>query len=242
MASGPIEDIESGIPGLRQRLPAQVSPYTGKPVEVPLSPITAAGGLSGNVYGSPSERNPVARETVAASRRSLPWEGGVRPSEGLESDVFPRSFTRGEQTRGTDFAGSPQTGAGIRGAQAAFGRESGDEMLRMINSPQYLSADPRLKAQMLTQAADRAGKRGEYAAQGAPEITLDPQRQLARANLQTARYRGVRGSPDEIAAQNQKIAPARDGQFLLPDFGGGANALDLTGLPNMQNRRPSQRR
>ena len=299
LATNPVEDIQSGIPGLRERLPAQVSPYSGRPSEQPLSPVTALGGISGNVYASPSERNPIARETVAASRRSLPWEGGVRPSEGLESDVFPRTFTRGEQSRGLDFAGARQTGEGIRGAQVAFGRESGEEMLRLIESPQYQAADPRLKAQMLTQAANRSGQRGEYAAFGAPGVNPSPEKRLERARLQTARFRGVRGAPDEIAEQNQKIAQARetlselsarigrsrainlmrktdpeayrlatryrpmsqdrlwmqeqankaslgipddDGQFLIPDFGTGGNMLDLTGLPNMQNRRPSQRR
>lgn len=199
------QDLASGIPGARQQLPAQVSAYTGRAVEQPLNPLTALGGIAGNIYASPSERNPVAREAAALSARDL---SGFRPSEGVEGSVFPRAFTRGEQSRGAEFAGMRQTGEGIRGAQAAYGAQAEADLLPLLNSPAYQALSPQQKAQRIAQEVERTRGRGEYAAEGAPGITLPPKQALERRVLQTPQYYGVTGTPDQIAQQNTDITAA----------------------------------
>ena len=104
------------------------SAYTGQAVEMPLSPATALGGLAGNIYGSPSEgaRSPVAREVAGLSARtSMPWEPNNRPADVADAQVNPRTFTRGEQARGAEFAGSapdrrghPRGAGGVRRGDA----------------------------------------------------------------------------------------------------------------------------
>jgi hypothetical protein len=208
---GALQDIQSGIPGLRQQLPALKSPYTGENQELPLNPLTALGGLSGNVYASPEREAPVAREVMEASRRRLPWEGGQRPADVADVRVTPRTFTRGEQTRGTEFQGLQQTGAGIRGAQAAYGAETQENLLPLITSPQYMALPPEGKARMLAQAMKASTAEGEWAAQGAPGVQLQPDAQVKHALMGQPMFRGQEeGSPTENAAMNQQIITAQN--------------------------------
>jgi len=212
---GALQDIQSGIPGLREQLPALKSPYTGGDVELPMNPLTALGGLSGNVYASPSRESPVAREVMEASRRRLPWEGGAmagqRPADVADVRVTPRTFTRGEQTRGTEFQGLRQTGEGIRGAQAAYGAETQENLLPLITSPQYMALPPEAKARMLAQAVKASTAEGEWAAQGAPGVQLRPDTQVKHALMGQPMFRGQdEGSPSENAALNQQIITAQN--------------------------------
>lgn len=230
LAESPGQGIASGIPGLRQRLPARVSAYTGGPVEESMSAASLAGGLAGNVYGSPSRPNPLARESATLSARD-PFTG-VRPSEGVPGGVFPNSFGRGEQSRGTDFAGQRQTPEAIRGAQAAFGQQSQADLLPLINSAEYAAMDPHAKAQRLAQEVRRSTAGSEYAAEGAPGIALDPNRQVQREMLQVPRYYGVSGSPDQIAEQNQQIAAARNSLSQLITRYGRGRAMGMLSEQN----------
>jgi len=208
---GALQDIQSGIPGLRQQLPALKSPYSGEDQELPLNPLTALGGLSGNIYASPSRPSPVAREVVEASRRRLPWEGGERPADVADVRVTPRTFTRGEQTRGAEFQGLQQTGAGIRGAQAAYGAETKENLLPLITSPQYMALPPEQKARMLSQAMSASTSEGDWAAQGAPGVQLKPDAQVKHELMGQAMFRGQdEGTPAQNAALNQQIITAQN--------------------------------
>ena len=226
------EDILSGIPGARQQLPAQVSAYTGRPVEQPMSPLTALGGLAGNVYASPSEPNPMARETADLARRRTFMDAtpevpaGVRPSEGVEG-MFPQTFTRCEQSRGAEFAGGRQSGEGIRGAQAAFGVRAETDLLSLINSPQYQALPPQQQAERISQVVERSSANARYAAEGAPGLNIGPEQRLRRENLQSPQFRGISGSPDEIAEQNQRVRLARETLSQLTSRYGRARAMAI---------------
>ena len=238
LTTGPLTEAMSGIPGLRQQLPAQVSPYTGRAVEQPLNPITALGGISGNVYASPSQPNQAAAEVADVRRRRLPLvEGalsGQRPSEvaGPNVRTTPRTFTRGEQSRGLEFGGAMQTGEGIRGAQEAFGQATAQQLGTLLNDPAYQRLPPEQKALRLQAAMNAGEARGTYPAEGAPGITLSPQNQLDRNVLGRPQYQGVSGSPDQIAEQNQRISSARNALAQLSSRYGRARAMGLLASQN----------
>lgn len=225
VTKNPLEDIASGIPGARQLLPAQVSPYTGEAVESRINPITALGGLSGNVYQAPSEENPMAAEVADLNRRRLPWEGGERV--GVSG---PRMFTRGEQARGTTVAGLPQTGEAVRGAQEAYGQETQRQLLPIITSPQYQALAPEEKAAVLERVigAEGSARSGAaYAAEG--NLRLTPERQVERGMSELPQYMGVAGTPAETAAMNRRITEARSKLSQLSARYGRDMAMALLG-------------
>jgi hypothetical protein len=210
LTSNPLEDIQSGLPGLRQRLPAQVSAYTGEAVEQPLNPVTALGGLSGNVYASPSRENPAAREVAELNRRPLAMPQDWERTRAVGAPA-PRTFTRGEQARGTEYAGMRQTGEAIRGAQQEFGREANRRLLPILDSPEYQRMTPQQKAARLEAVIGQEGtarESAEYAAKG--RVQLTPEGRLERAMSQQPQFYGVSGSPAEVAAKNQQIKEARN--------------------------------
>lgn len=226
VTDNPIEDIQSGIPGLRQQLPEQISAFTGKPVENRLNPLTALGGIAGNIYGAPSEPNRAAGEIAELNRRPLamPQDWETTRAVGAPS---PRSFTRGEQARGTEFAGQRQTGEAIRGAQQEFGREANRELLNLITSPQYSALSPEQKAQRIQQAVDASRTAGTYGAEG--RVALSPERTLERRMMQQPQFYGVTGTPDQVARMNQQIKTARNALAQLSERYGRGMAMSLMG-------------
>jgi hypothetical protein len=221
ITENPLQDIQGGIPGLRQMLPAQVSAYTGEPVENRTNPLTALGGLSGNIAQAPSRPNPMAREVAELRRRPLSGEQPV-------GSPTPRTFTRGEQARGAEFAGQRQTGEAIRGAQEEFGRESGRQLLPVITSPEYQRMTPEQKAATLERVIGQEGSvrpAARYAAEG--RVDLPPERQLERRMEERPQFMGVSGSPQEIAAMNQRVKSARDSLAQLSTRYGRDMAMAL---------------
>jgi len=232
VTANPAQDLATGVPGARQLLPAEVSPYTGRAVEQGISPVTALGGISGNVYASPSQKNPMANQVASLSRRPLagPWDW-ANPATQRQDVQGPRFFSRGEQARGTDFAGQRQTPEAIRGAQQAYGTEAGRQLLPVLLSKEYQALSPEQQAKRITDIVGSSGTARDAADWAAQDVAkLAPDKQVEHVMGGQPRFYGVSpGAPADVAAQNQRIQSARNTLAKLSQYYGRNMAIQMLG-------------
>jgi hypothetical protein len=175
------------------------------------SAASLLGGLAGNIYTSPSAagQNPVATEIAGLRQRQVvgPWDWADAANRAQKVQA-PQFYTSGEQARGAMVSGMPQTGAAIRGAQQAYGQQAGQDLLTLIDSPEYQAMSPEQRAQAITTTVGASRSEAKYGAES--NLALPPDQQVAHQMMEVPRYRGVFGTPDQIAQQNQEIQAARD--------------------------------
>jgi hypothetical protein len=186
-------EVMQAIPGARGLVPNQVSPYTGQDVDTQFSWSTLA--APGTVYYGQDGQNPLASETARLARQGL--------------DVTPSGYSATQQGRGASIFEQRQPGSVVRGVQGELAEESGPRALAFLNSPQYQAMSDADKAASLQAVFGEARRDAEFAMKGTPDIRLSPGQQMEQVQAGVARYRGVRGTPEEIDRRNRQVSQAR---------------------------------
>lgn len=188
----PWETLQAKVPGLRERLPVQISPTTGEAVKAP-APTLASILL--NASGT-TPADPVANEV-----NRLAGAGA-----GVTVPTVDRTL---------DYAGVRQTPQARQAYQAALGKEVNREVSALLDTPGYQQASDTQKAQALKDAFGRARTWAGVAVGAA--VKRDPKHQADYEFLAVPQYEGVssRQTPEQIRTENLRIAQARS---LLADY------------------------
>lgn len=210
--SRPWEAVQSRVPGLRERLPAQISPTTGEAVKAP-APTLASILL--NAAGT-TPADPVANE--------------VNRLAGAGAAVTVPTVDRN-----LDYAGVRQTPEARRAYQEALGKEVNREVQALLDTPGYQQAPDAQKAQALKDAFGRARTWAGVAV--GDRIKRDPKHQADYEFLAVPQYEGVssRQTPEQIRTENLKIAQARS---LLADYRAKYPATPARGEAEMAKADP----
>jgi hypothetical protein len=188
-----LAEVAQGIPGARNLVPNQVSPYTGGDVGLGYSWATPF--APGTVYYGQGEQNPVASESLRLQRQGLP--------------VAPSSYSATQQGRGATVFDQRQTGGVVRGIQSELAEETGPRAAAYINSPQYQALSDQDKAAALEELFGGSRRNAEFAMKSVPGVQLSPEQRLDLVQSGVPRYYGVRGTPEEIDHQNREIGQAK---------------------------------
>ena len=189
-----LQEFAQNIPGVRNLVPNQVSPFTGGDVRMGWSPASLVS--PGTVYYGSDGANPLAAETDRLNR--------------LGFNANPSQYSATQQGHGTTVLGQRQTGEQIRAAQGIMADETQRRASALVNSPQYRAMSDADKAAALDAVYSRARSASDYDWQG--QLTLTPQQQLARETTAIRRYigPGLSGlSPSQLARRNEEIGQAK---------------------------------
>lgn len=189
--AGVVQQITSRIPGLSSTVPNRVTPY-GQEARNPQDVVSMAVPANTSVAGPV---NAVANE--------------VARLQSLGESVAPKVFTAAEQGGGATYLGSPQSGEQIRNLQQAMGTSAQRYLENAINDPKYTALTDAQKAATLRNALDVGNAQAQTQVAGSGQVALDDQHKAILAWQQTPHYRGVDGTPTEIAEQNLEIEKAR---------------------------------
>jgi hypothetical protein len=189
-----LQEFAQNIPGVRNLVPNQVSPFTGEDVRMGWSPASLV--APGAVYYGTNGRNLLATETDRLNR--------------LGFNANPSQYSASQQGHGTTILGQRQTGEQVRGAQSVMAEETERRASALVNSPQYQAMSDARKAAALDAVYARAREASDYEWQGG--LTLTPKQQLARETSAVRKYigPGLSGlSPAQLARRNEEIGQAK---------------------------------
>lgn len=189
-----LQELAQNVPGLRNLVPNQISPFTGGDVRMGWSPLSLVS--PGSVYYGTNGVNPVATETARLNTAGY--------------TVAPSQFSATQQGHGTTILGQRQTGAQVRGAQDVMADETQRRAAALLASPEYQRMSDAQKAANLDALFSRARQASDY--DWSAGLTLTPQQQLTRAQSAVRRYDGpgLAGlTPSELSRRNEEIGQAK---------------------------------
>jgi hypothetical protein len=189
-----LQEFGQNIPGIRNLIPNQVSPFTGEDVRMGWSPASLV--APGAVYYGSNGRNPLATETDRLNR--------------LGFNANPSQYSATQQGHGTTILGQRQTGEQVRGAQSVMADETERRASALVNSPQYQGMSDAQKAAALDAVYSRAREASDYEWQQG--LSLTPKQELAREVSAVRKYigPGLSGlSPAQLARRNEEIGQAK---------------------------------
>jgi len=189
-----LQEFAQNIPGLRNMVPNQVSPFTGEDVNMGWSPASLV--APGTVYYGSQPQSPIANETDRLNRAGF----AVNPSQ----------YSATQQGRGATIMGNRQTGEQVRATQGVLAEETQRRATMLLASPQYQAMTTQQQAAALDAVFTRSREASDYDWQSG--LTLSPQQQLTRAESAVQRYEGpgLAGlGPSQLARRNEEISQAK---------------------------------
>lgn len=194
-----------------------LSPLTGVGAALDPAQRTREGTGEELLYGVPGGRfllperldpttgEPVRRRGTPGSRYWLGDQGVETSPEGAELSRY--GVNAPEYRAGQEYRGARLTGPQARALQRASGSEANRAVRETVATPEYRQADDAGKERLLRAALTRARERADAVVGEA--VARDPLNQARRAWDAVPKYRGVEGTPDEVRAQNDRIARAK---------------------------------
>jgi hypothetical protein len=189
-----LQELGQNIPGVRNLIPNQVSPFTGGDVRMGWSPASLV--APGAVYYGSDGTNPLATETDRLNR--------------LGFNANPSQYSASQQGHGTAILGQRQSGEQVRGAQSAMADETRRRADALTGSAQYRGMSDAQKAAALDAVYSRAREASSYEWQQGLDLT--PKQELTRELGAVRKYVGPGLSglpPEQLARRNQEIGQAK---------------------------------
>ena len=189
-----LQELGQNIPGVRNLIPNQVSPFTGGDVRMGWSPASLV--APGAVYYGSDGTNPLATETDRLNR--------------LGFNANPSQYSASQQGHGTAILGQRQSGEQVRGAQSAMADETRRRADALTGSAQYRGMSDAQKAAALDAVYSRAREASSYEWQQGLDLT--PKQNLTRELGAVRKYVGPGLSglpPEQLARRNQEIGQAK---------------------------------
>lgn len=189
-----LQELGQNIPGVRNLVPNQVSPFTGGDVRMGWSPASLV--APGAVYYGSDGANPLATETDRLNRQGF--------------NANPSQYSASQQGHGTTVLGQRQSGEQVRGAQSAMADETRRRADALTGSAQYRGMSDAQKAAALDAVYSRAREASSYEWQQGLDLT--PKQELTRELGAVRKYVGPGLSglpPEQLARRNQEIGQAK---------------------------------